>query len=29
MKRKIELWDYAGKILESIGKGALLTVAAA
>ena len=28
MKRKIELWDYAGKILESIGKGALLTVAA-
>lgn len=28
MKRKIELWDYAGKILEGIGKGALLTVRA-
>ena len=28
MKRKIELWDYAGKILEGIGKGALLTVQA-
>lgn len=28
MKRKIELWDYAGRILEGIGKGALLTVQA-
>ena len=25
MKREINLWDYAGKILETIGKGALLT----
>ena len=28
MKRSIEVWDYAGKILEGIGKGALLTVQA-
>ena len=28
MKRDIQIWDYAGKILEEIGKGALLTVCA-
>ena len=28
MKRDIQVWDYAGKILEEIGKGALLTVCA-
>lgn len=25
MKRKIEVWDYAGKILDQVGKGVLLT----
>ena len=25
MKRKIDLWEYAGKILEQTGKGVLLT----
>ncbi len=25
MKRKVNLWDYAGKILEETGKGVLLT----
>ncbi len=28
MKKKIEVWDYAGKILAGIGKGALLTAKA-
>lgn len=28
MKQKINVWDYAGKILEGISKGALLTVKA-
>ena len=28
MKRKIELWDYAGKILEETDKGVLLTTQA-
>ena len=28
MKKEIQVWDYAGKILEQIGKGALLTVKA-
>ena len=28
MKRQIQLWDYAGRILEGIGKGALLTTKA-
>lgn len=28
MKRDIQVWDYAGEILEQIGKGALLTVCA-
>ena len=28
MKRKIELWDEAGHILSSVGKGVLLTAAA-
>lgn len=28
MKRKIELWDEAGYILEQVGKGVLLTAAA-
>lgn len=28
MKRKIDIWEYAGRILEQIGKGALLTTAA-
>ena len=28
MKKEIQVWDYAGKILEEIGKGALLTVKA-
>ena len=27
MKRKINVWDYAGKILEETGKGILLTTA--
>lgn len=26
MKREVNLWDYAGTILEQLGKGALLTV---
>lgn len=25
MKREIQIWEYAGKILEEVGKGALLT----
>ena len=25
MKREINVWDYAGKIMENIGNGALLT----
>lgn len=28
MKKNIKVWDYAGKILEGISKGALLTVKA-
>ena len=28
MKQKIQVWDYAGMILEAIGKGALLTTQA-
>lgn len=28
MKRKIELWEEAGHILEAVGKGVLMTVAA-
>ena len=28
MKRDIQVWDYAGQILEEIGQGALLTVCA-
>ena len=28
MKRDIQVWDYAGTILEEIGKGALLTTCA-
>ena len=28
MKRDIQVWDYAGQILEQIGQGALLTVCA-
>lgn len=28
MNQEIQVWDYAGKILEEIGKGALLTVKA-
>ena len=28
MKKNVKIWDYAGKILEGIGKGALLTVKA-
>lgn len=28
MKRNIQIWDYAGTILEEIGKGALLTTQA-
>ena len=28
MKRKIELWNEAGYILEQVGKGVLLTAAA-
>lgn len=28
MKEEIKVWDYAGQILEAIGKGALLTVQA-
>ena len=28
MKRKIELWDEAGHILDAVGKGVLMTVAA-
>lgn len=28
MKEKIKVWDYAGQILEGIGKGALLTTKA-
>lgn len=28
MKRSIQVWDYAGKILEELGKGALLTTCA-
>ncbi len=28
MKRKIHVWDYAGEILETIGKGVLLTAKA-
>lgn len=28
MKKKIDLWEFAGTILEKIGKGALLTTAA-
>ncbi len=28
MKRKIEVWDYAGQILDAVGKGVLLTTKA-
>lgn len=28
MKKEIQVWDYAGKILEEIGKGVLLTTKA-
>lgn len=28
MKRQIQVWDYAGQILEATGKGVLLTTAA-
>ena len=28
MKREINLWDYAGKILEQTGKGVLVTAKA-
>lgn len=28
MKRKINLWDYAGQIIEQVGKGVLLTTKA-
>lgn len=28
MKREINIWDYAGKIMEQIGKGILLTTCA-
>lgn len=28
MKREIQVWDYAGKILEAVGKGVLLTTKA-
>lgn len=28
MKREIKVWDYAGQILEAVGKGVLLTTAA-
>ena len=28
MKRKIEIWDYAGQIMEAVGKGVLLTTSA-
>ena len=28
MKRNIEVWDYAGTILEQTGKGVLLTTKA-
>lgn len=28
MKRKIDLWEYAGKILEQVGTGALITTKA-
>ena len=27
MKRKVNVWDYAGKIMEEMGKGILLTTA--
>lgn len=28
MKRKIEIWEYAGRILEALGKGVLITAQA-
>ena len=28
MKREVNIWDYAGQIMESIGKGILLTTQA-